>query len=41
MNTKVFGIADTNGRLTSFVMTAAQVSDYIGGAALLDEQLWM
>ena len=36
MNTKLHAIADGNGRLLSFFMTASQVSDYTGAAALLD-----
>jgi transposase len=37
MNTKHHAITDANGRPLSFFMTAGQVSDYIGAAALLDE----
>lgn len=37
MNTKLHAVTDTNGRPISFFMTAGQVSDYIGAAALLDE----
>jgi len=37
MNTKLHAITDANGRPLSFFMTAGQVSDYIGAAALLDE----
>ncbi|WP_155986291.1 IS5 family transposase [Novosphingobium resinovorum] len=37
MNTKLHAVTDTNSRPISFFMTAGQVSDYIGAAALLDE----
>ncbi len=37
MNTKLHAVTDSNGRPISFFMTAGQVSDYIGAAALLDE----
>ncbi|MDR6116446.1 transposase [Sphingomonas sp. 1185] len=37
MNTKLHAIADVNGRRLSFFMTAGQVSDYTGAAALLDD----
>ncbi len=37
MNTKLHAISDANGRPLSFFMTAGQVSDYTGAAALLDE----
>jgi len=37
MNTKLHAIADANGRPLSFFMTADQVSDYTGAAALLDD----
>ena len=37
MNTKLHAVTDTNGRPICFFMTAGQVSDYIGAAALLDE----
>lgn len=37
INTKLHAVTDTNGRPISFFMTAGQVSDYIGAAALLDE----
>ncbi|MFW2850735.1 IS5 family transposase [Sphingomonas sp. TX0543] len=37
MNTKLHAITDANGRPLRFFMTAGQVSDYIGAAALLDE----
>jgi transposase len=36
MNTKFHAVTDANGRLTSLFMTAGQVSDYTGSAALLD-----
>jgi len=36
MNTKPHAVADANGRSLSFFMTAGQVSDYTGAAALLD-----
>jgi transposase len=36
MNTKLHAVTDANGRPLSFVMTAGQVSDYIGAEALLD-----
>ncbi|KXV28322.1 transposase [Gluconobacter japonicus] len=36
MNTKLHAITDQNGRPLSFFMTAGQVSDYTGAAALLD-----
>ena len=39
MNTKLHAIADANGRPLSFFMTAGQVSDYTGAAALLDDML--
>jgi len=35
MNTKLHAVTDTNGRPISFFMTAGQVSDYVGAAALL------
>jgi hypothetical protein len=35
MNTKLHAVADTNGRPSSFFMTAGRVSDYTGAAALL------
>jgi transposase len=35
MNTKLHALADANGRPLSFFMTAGQVSDYTGAAALL------
>ena len=37
MNTKLHAAADANGRPLSFFLTAGQVSDYIGAAALLDD----
>jgi transposase len=37
MNTKLQAVTDANGRPISFFMTAGQVSDCIGAAALLDE----
>jgi transposase len=39
MNTKLYALADANGRPLSFFMTAGQVSDYSGAAALLDDLL--
>ncbi|MBR9653587.1 IS5 family transposase [Thalassovita aquimarina] len=36
MNTKLHAVTDTNGRPLRFFMTAGQVSDYTGAAALLD-----
>jgi len=36
MNTKLHAVTDANGRPISLFMTAGQVSDYIGVAALLD-----
>ena len=35
MNTKLHAVADANGRPLSFFMTAGQISDYTGAAALL------
>ncbi len=35
MNTKLHAVTDAEGRPIRFFMTAAQVSDYIGAAALL------
>ena len=35
MNTKLHAVSDANGRPLSFFMTAGQVSDYTGAAALL------
>ena len=37
MNTKLHAVTDENGRPISFFITAGQVSDYTGAAALLDE----
>jgi transposase len=37
MNTKLHAVSDADGRPLSFFMTAGQVSDYTGAAALLDE----
>ena len=37
MNTKLHAVADANGRPLSFFMTAGQVRDYTGAAALLDD----
>ncbi len=36
MNTKLHAMTDANGRPISLFMTAGQVSDYIGAAAMLD-----
>jgi transposase len=36
MNTKLHAVSDADGRPLSFFMTAGQVSDYSGAAALLD-----
>ena len=36
MNTKLQAVTDTNGRPISFFLTAGQVSDYTGAAALLN-----
>ncbi|MCW0047832.1 IS5 family transposase [Brevundimonas sp. BT-123] len=36
MNTKLHAVTDVNGRPISLFMTAGQVSDYIGAAALVD-----
>ena len=36
MNTKLHAVTDAHGRPISLFMTAGQVSDYIGAAALLD-----
>lgn len=35
MNTKLHAVTDANDRPIKFVMTAGQVSDYTGAAALL------
>ena len=37
MNTKLHAITDTIGRPIRFVITAGQVSDYKGAAALIDD----
>ncbi|RYE72779.1 MAG: IS5 family transposase [Oxalobacteraceae bacterium] len=37
LNTKLHAVTDANGRPLSFFMTAGQVSDYTGAAALLDD----
>jgi transposase len=37
MNIKLHAVSDANGRPLNFFMTAGQVSDYTGAAALLDE----
>jgi transposase len=37
MNTKLHAVPDANGRPISFFISAGQVSDYTGAAALLDE----
>jgi len=37
MNTRLHALADANGRPLSFFMTAGQVGDYTGAAALLDD----
>ena len=37
MNTKLHAVTDANGRPLSFFMTAGQISDYFGAAALLDD----
>ncbi|GBR27342.1 hypothetical protein GCM10010937_08520 [Gluconobacter japonicus] len=36
MNTKLHAVTDQHGRPLSFFMTAGQISDYTGAAALLD-----
>lgn len=36
MNTKLHAVSDANSRPLSFFMTAGQVSDHTGAAALLD-----
>lgn len=36
MNTKLHAVTDTDGRSIRFFMTAGQMSDYIGAAALQD-----
>jgi transposase len=37
MNTKLHAVTDAEGRPLSFFMTAGQVSDYTGAAALLED----
>ncbi len=37
MNTKLHAVTDRNGRPIRFFMTAGQISDYTGTAALLDD----
>ncbi len=37
MNTKLHAVTDRNGRPIRFFMTAGQISDYTGAAALLDD----
>lgn len=37
MNTKLHAVSDADGRPLRFFMTAGQVSDYTGAAALLDD----
>jgi len=37
MNTKLHAVTDASGRPISFFITAGQISDYTGAAALLDE----
>ena len=37
MNTKLHVVADTNGRLIRFFITAGQMSDYTGAMALLKD----
>ncbi len=37
MNTKLHAVTDADGRPLSFSMTAGQVSDYTGAAALVDD----
>jgi transposase len=37
MNTKLHAVSDADGRPLSFFMTAGQVSDYTGAAALPDD----
>lgn len=37
MNTKLHAVTDANGRPVSFFITAGQIGDYTGAAALLDE----
>ena len=38
MNTKLHAVADAKGRPIGFCMSAGQVSDYTGAAALLDSR---
>jgi transposase len=38
MNTKLHAVTDAKGRLIWFFMSAEQVSDYTGAAALLDSR---
>ena len=38
MNTKLHAVTDASGRPISLFITAGQVSDYTGAAALLDER---
>lgn len=37
MNTKLHAVTDANGRPLSFFITAGQISDYTGAAALFDD----
>lgn len=37
MKTKLHAVTDANGRPLSFFITAGQISDYTGAAALLDD----
>ena len=37
MNTKLHAVTDVNGSPLTFFMTAGQISNYIGAAALLDD----
>ena len=37
MNTKLHAVTDANGRLLSVFITAGQVSDFTGAAALRDD----
>ncbi len=37
MNTKLHAVIDANARPLSFFITAGQISDYIGAAALLND----
>ncbi len=36
LNTKLHAVTDANGRAISLFMTASQISDHTGAAALLD-----